>query len=153
MRRGERPMTLEEALAEASASLTGGCSTPQDVAAKLKSARCEGGHGNPLRCPLARWFTAALRERGALPRHLLVSVDGTTWGRKYLYVHVRERGRGADTCRPVPMPALLVEFASRFDSGGFPELAARRPGFRRRSRPPAVASAPGGTPAVTQQNR
>ena len=147
-------MTLEEALAEASASLTGGCTTPQDVAARLKSARCEGGHGNPLQCPLARWFTAALRKRRALPRHRVVSVDGTTWGRKYLYVHVRERvGRGADCCRPLLMPALLVDFASKFDSGSFPELGARRSGFRPRSRPPAVAPAPGATPAVTQQKR
>jgi hypothetical protein len=147
-------MTLEEALAEASASLTGGCTTAQDVAAKLKSARCEGSHGDPLHCPLARWFTAALRERRALPRRQVVSVDGTTWGRKYLYVHVRERaGRAADICPPVPMPALLVEFASKFDSGSFPELGARRSGFRSRSGPPAAAPAAAGTPAVTQQKR
>jgi hypothetical protein len=147
-------VTLEAALAEAGASLTGGCTTPQDVAARLKSARCEGRHGDPLNCPLARWYTAALRERRALARHQVVSVDGTTWGRKYLYVHVRERaGRGADCCPPVLMPALLVEFASKFDSGGFPELGARRPGFRPRSRPPAVAPAQAGTPAVTQQDR
>jgi hypothetical protein len=148
-------MTLEDALAEASASLTGGCTTAQDVAARLKSARCEGRYGDPLHCPLARWFTAALRERHALPRRQVVSVDGTTWGRKYLYVHVRKRaGRTADTCPPVLMPALLVEFASKFDSGSFPELgAARRPGFRLRSRPPAAAPAPAGTPAVTQQKR
>jgi hypothetical protein len=147
-------MTLEEAIAEASASLTAGCTTPQDVAARLKSARCEGRHGSPLQCPLARWFTAALRERRALARRQVVSVDGTTWGRKYLYVHVRDRaGRGPDRCRPVLVPALLVEFASKFDSGVFPELGARRSGFRPRSRPPAVASAPAGTPAVTQQKR
>jgi hypothetical protein len=147
-------MPLEEALAEASASLTGDCTTPQDVAAKLKSARCEGRHANPAQCPLARWFTTALRERRALPRRQVVSVDGTTWGRKYLYVHVRERaGRGADTCPPLLMPALLVEFASKFDSGSFPELSVRRSGLRLRSRPPAVAPAPAGTPAVTQQKR
>ena len=147
-------MTLEEALAEASASLMGGCTTPTDVAAKLKAARCEGRHGDPLQCPLARWFHGALRERHALLRRQVVSVDGTTWGRKYLYVHVRKRaGRGADSCPPALLPALLVEFASRFDSGGFPELVARRSGFRLRSRPPAGAPAPAGTPAVTQQKR
>lgn len=118
-------MTLEEALAEASASLTEGCATTQDVAAKLKTAHCEGRRGNPLECPLARWFSAALRERRALPRRQVVSVDGATWGRTYLYVHVREpAGRGADACPPVRMPALLVQFASKFDSGSFAELSA-----------------------------
>ena len=49
--------------------------------------------------------------------------DGTTWGSKYLYVHVRARsGRGAQVCPPVPVPPLVVQFASRFDGGGFPEL-------------------------------
>lgn len=147
-------MTLEEALAEASASLTDGCTTPHNVAAKLKAAGCEGRHGDPLQCPLARWYTRALWERRALPRRQVVSVDGTTWGRKYLYVHVRKRaGRGRDSCRPALLPALLLEFASKFDSGGFPELVARRSGFRLRSRPPAGAPAPAGTPSVTHQKR
>lgn len=146
-------MMLEEALAEASASLTDGCTT-QDVAAKLKAAHCEGKRGDPTQCPLAKWFTAELRERGVLPRRQVVSADGTTWGRKYLYLHIRERtGRGADTCRPMLMPELLVTFASKFDSGSFPELSTRRSGFWRRSRTPAFARAPAGTPAVTQQKR
>ena len=117
-------MTLAEALAEAAASLAEGCATPQDVAARLKSAHCEGKRGSPLECPLARWFRGALRQRQALAPRQAVSVDGTTWGRKYLYVHVRGRaGRGAEACPPVPVPPLVVQFASGFDSGGFPELA------------------------------
>ncbi len=118
-------MTLAEALTEASARLTDGCATAQDVAARLVAAHCVGKRGDPLACPLARWFGAALRERRMLPRRQVVSVDGATWGRKYLYVHVRDvAGRGADTCPPVLMPALLVQFASGFDSGGFAELGA-----------------------------
>jgi hypothetical protein len=119
------PMTLEEVLAEASADLTERCTTTQDVAAKLKTARCEGKRGNPLECPLAKWFAAALRERRALPRRHVVSVDGTTWGRTYLFAHVRKvAGRGPDICPPLPMPALLVEFANNFDNGSFPDLTA-----------------------------
>jgi hypothetical protein len=118
-------MTLPEALAAASTSLTDGCATEQDVAAKLTAARCEGKRGSPVKCPLARWFSAVLRENRALPRRLVVTVDGTTWGKSYLYVHVRPAaGRGPDACPPVPVPALAVRFASTFDSGGFPELSA-----------------------------
>jgi hypothetical protein len=118
-------MTVEEAVAAACASLTDGCSTVEDVAAKLKAAHCEGRRGNPLRCPLARWFGAALREGRTLRRRRVISVDGTTWGRPYLYVHVRQHpGRAAAACRPVPVPALLVKFAGKFDSGSFPELSA-----------------------------
>jgi hypothetical protein len=118
-------MTLEEALTGASASLADGCATIEDVAVKLKAARCEGRPGNPLQCPLARWFGRELRERRVLRRRQAVSVDGTTWGRTYLYVHVRERsGRGPGACPPLPAPPLLVQFASQFDSGGFPELRA-----------------------------
>jgi hypothetical protein len=118
-------MTLAEAVGAASASLTDGCTTEQDVAAKLKAARCEGKRGNPVKCPLARWFSVALRQNLALPRRLAVTVDGTTWGKPYLYVHVRPAaGRSADACPPVPVPALAVQFATTFDSGGFPELSA-----------------------------
>lgn len=117
-------MTLAEALAEASANLTDGCATPQDVAAKLAAAQCAGRRGNPLECPLARWFSAALRERRVLPRRQVVSVDGATWGRKYLYVHVRTiAGRGPDTCPPVLLPPLVVQFASKLDSGDYAELS------------------------------
>src|SRR5262249_58780841 len=122
---GTLPMTLAQALAESSASLTEGCATPEDVAARLAAAHCVGRRGNPRQCPLARWFSADLRERRMLARRQVVSVDGTTWGQKYLYVHVRPlRGRGADTCPPMPVPSLLVQFASKFDSGGFAELSA-----------------------------
>jgi len=118
-------MTPEEALVEARARLIEGCTTPQDVAAKLASAHCQGRRGSPLECPLANWFAAALRERHVLRRRQVVFVDGTTWGRTYLYLHVRNRvGRGLDICPPVPMPALLVQFASKFDSGSFAELSA-----------------------------
>jgi hypothetical protein len=118
-------MTVEEALAQACARLVEGCTTPQDVAVKLKAARCPGQRGNPRKCPLAKWFTVTLREQGMLPRRRAVSVDGTTWGRKYLYLHVEGRaGRGAELSVPVPAPPLLVQFASKFDSGGFPGLAA-----------------------------
>jgi hypothetical protein len=116
-------VTLTEALADATASLTAGCTTPQDVAARLKSAHCEGKRADPAECPLARWYRAALRERHALPRRRAVTVDGTTWGRRYLYVHVLGRsGRGADVCPPQPVPPLAVQFAGTFDSGGFAEL-------------------------------
>jgi hypothetical protein len=116
-------MTVEEALAEASACLTEGCTTIEDVAARLKTAQCEGKRGNPVKCPLAIWFRAALRKRGALSRRQVVSVDGTTWGRAYLYVHVCEvASRKPDACPPVLVPALLVQLARKFDSGGFPEL-------------------------------
>jgi hypothetical protein len=117
-------MTLEEALAAASVVLTEGCTAAEDVAARLKTARCEGKRGSPRNCPLARWFKAALRERGVLAPRQVVSVDGTTWGRAYLYVHVRElASRKPDACPPARVPALLVEFASTFDSGSFPELS------------------------------
>ena len=116
-------MKVEEALAEASAGLTEGCTTVEDVAARLKAAQCEGKRGNPVKCPLAMWFRAALRKRGALSRRQVVSVDGTTWGLAYLYVHVREvASRKPDACPAMLAPALLVQFASKFDSGSFPEL-------------------------------
>jgi hypothetical protein len=116
-------MTVEEALAEASAGLTEGCITVEDVAARLKAAQCEGKRGNPVKCPLAMWFGAALRKRGALSPRQVVLVDGTTWGRAYLYVHVRGvASREPDACPAVLAPTLLVQFASKFDSGSFPEL-------------------------------
>lgn len=120
-----RRMAPEEALAEAGARLAGGCATVDDVAAKLKAARCTGRPGDPLQCPLAHWFTAALAERRMLRRRQRVCVDGATWGRPYLYLYLRQHsGRAPAGFRPVPLPALLVSFASRFDSGGFPELTA-----------------------------
>lgn len=116
-------MTLEDVIGQASASLIDGCTTAPDVAAKLKAAQCEGRRGNPLQCPLAMWYRAALRERRLLRRRQELSVDGTTWGRAYLYVHVRQHARaGTRGCPPVPVPGLLVDFAKSFDSGGFPEL-------------------------------
>jgi hypothetical protein len=118
-------VTLQEALAAAGASLTEGCATEADVAAKLKAARCEGRRGDPAKCPLARWFRAVLRREQALPHRRVVTVDGTTWGKAYLYVHVRPAvGRGGDACPPVPVAPLAVQFASTFDSGGHPELSA-----------------------------
>jgi hypothetical protein len=117
-------MTLERALAAASASLTEDCTTVEDVAARLKTAQCEGKRGSPLKCPLAMWFRASLREQDALSRRQVVSVDGTTWGRAYLYVHVRGvASRRPDACPPVLVPALLVQFARKFDGGSFPELS------------------------------
>jgi hypothetical protein len=133
-------MTPEEALAEASASLVDGCATADDVAARLKAARCTGRPGDPLRCPLAHWYTAALRDRRMLRLRQSVSVDGTTWGLPYMYLHICQRsGREEGGRRPVPLPPLLVSFASQFDSGGFPELSAGR--TRRgltRHRPPGA---------------
>ena len=121
----EHTPTAEEALAEAGARLADGCATVADVAAKLHAARCTGRPGDPLLCPLAQWYTAALRERRMLRRRQRVYVDGATWGRPYLYLYLRQRsGRDAAGFRPVPVPALLAGFASRFDSGGFPELSA-----------------------------
>ncbi len=116
-------MTLPEALAAAGASLTEDCATTQDVAARLKLARCEGRPADPVKCPLARWYRTALAGQRMLPRRRDVCVDGTTWGHAYLYVHVLG-GQGADACPPVRMPPLLVEFAREFDSGGFAELRA-----------------------------
>jgi hypothetical protein len=118
------PVTLEEALAQACDRLTEGCATPRDVAVKLTAARCPGQRGHPRKCPLAKWFTVTLRAQGMLPRRRAVCVDGTTWGRKYLYLHVEGRtGRRAGLCAPVPVPPLLVQFAGMFDSGGFAGLS------------------------------
>ena len=114
---------VTQALAEAGATLIGGAGTAAEVAARLKAARCEGSPGNPLRCPLARWFGTALRERRLLGRRQVVAVDGATWGRPYLYVHICERsGRQADGYPAVPVPTLLASFAAEFDGGAFPEL-------------------------------
>lgn len=124
MRLNDR-VTLEESLTAAGDRLAQGCATAEDVAARLKTAQCEGKRGNPLRCPLARWYRASLREQGLLPRRRVLSVDGATWGLPYLYVHVRRAaGRGPDLCPPVPVPGVLAQFASGFDSGGFTELSA-----------------------------
>lgn len=117
------PAALGQAVAAAAGRLCDGCLTAADVAARLKAAHCEGCRGDPRGCPLARWFRTALASEHLLPARHVVLVDGTTWGRAYLYAHVRKRPRRDNgACPPVRLPAPLVSFAAAFDSGGFDEL-------------------------------
>jgi hypothetical protein len=137
---------LEQALGEVVALLVPNeATTTEDVAAVLEDAQVRGACQSPWDCPLTRFISGHLRQRGLLEQYR-VGVDFHIGSPLEVRVGPLTT-EGSPLCQnefvgALVLPAVLLDFAKAFDGGMYHWLRERPVHLRQLTRDVDIAAAP-----------
>lgn len=92
-------------------SLTLGCRTPTDIAAKLLDNDCRGFLNSPCSCPVARYLRVELTVDSVAVSRTFVNLFTRTW-----------------FALDLPLPLIVTRFIEHFDHRRYPDLIETRTG-------------------------